>query len=188
MSQNCSKNSYDQNENDIEKKENDVELIQQLTNQRKDNKNVLIKTKSKTVKRKNPLIPPINNMVNLYTPQQFFDQPANITNRQLITIIPKFRLAILKAIQKLIAKKPKDPIIVKEKNEDIELNYASRSKKRTMALYYDVYIKNVKIPLIIGSSSVGCIICIKLLKDLDMKITEASKTIMVNVNDKKEDS
>ncbi|CAI2197784.1 8777_t:CDS:1, partial [Funneliformis geosporum] len=36
---------YDRNEDDIEKKEDDVELIQQLTNQRKNNKNVLIKTK-----------------------------------------------------------------------------------------------------------------------------------------------
>ncbi|CAI2200443.1 12682_t:CDS:1, partial [Funneliformis geosporum] len=29
---------YDRNEDDIEKKKDDVELIQQLTNQRKDNK------------------------------------------------------------------------------------------------------------------------------------------------------
>ncbi|CAI2190368.1 19288_t:CDS:1, partial [Funneliformis geosporum] len=56
---------------------------------------------------------------------------------------------------------------------------------RATALYCDAYIKNVKIPLIIDSSSAGCIIFIKLLKDLDMEITGASKTIMVNINDEK---
>ncbi|CAI2173924.1 6122_t:CDS:1 [Funneliformis geosporum] len=124
-------------------------------------------------------------MINLYTSQQFFDQPSSITNGQLIAMNPKFRQAILKAIRKPIAKKLKDPIIVKEKNEDVELNYASRSEKKAMALYCDAYIKNVKILLIIDSSSTGCIISLKLLKDLDMEITEASKTIMVNVNSEK---
>ncbi|CAI2184842.1 19056_t:CDS:2 [Funneliformis geosporum] len=96
------------------------------------------------------------------------------------TINSKFRQIILKVIRKSIAKKLKDPIIVEEKNEDIELNYASRSKKRVTALYYDAYIKNVKIPLIIDSGFARCIISLKLLKDLDMEITGASETIMTH--------
>ncbi|CAI2165401.1 8992_t:CDS:2 [Funneliformis geosporum] len=97
----------------------------------------------------------------------------------------KFRQAVLKAIRKQIAKKPKDPIIVEEKNENIEFNYANKSEKRTTALYCDAYIKNMKIPLIIDSGSAGCIISLKLLKDLDMEITGACKTIIVNVNSEK---
>ncbi|CAI2188933.1 2092_t:CDS:1, partial [Funneliformis geosporum] len=57
--------------------------------------------------------------------------------------------------------------------------------KRAMALYCNAYIDRVKIPLIIDSGSAEYIISLKLLKDLDMKITQALKTIMVNVNGEK---
>ncbi|CAI2180686.1 3748_t:CDS:2, partial [Funneliformis geosporum] len=127
-------------------------------------------------------------MVDPYTLQRFFDQHANITNCQLIAMNPKFGQAVMKAIRKL-AKKPKEQIIVNEKPDEPENMESNLSKndtmKRATALYCDAYIDGVKIPLIIDSGSAGCIISLKLLKDLEMVITQASKTIMVNVNGEK---
>ena len=44
-------------------------------------------------------------MITLYTPQQFFNQSANITNRQLLAINSKFSRAITKKLRKSITKK-----------------------------------------------------------------------------------
>ncbi|CAI2194132.1 5032_t:CDS:2, partial [Funneliformis geosporum] len=73
----------------------------------------------------------------------------------------------------------------KERTENIELNFANKAEKRAVSLYCDAYIKDTKISLIIDSSLAECIISLKLLKDLDMEIIQASKTIMINVNRKK---
>ena len=51
------------------------------------------KSKSKQ-KKKTPAVAPIHKMVSPYTPQQFFDQPANITNGQLLAMNPKFGLTV----------------------------------------------------------------------------------------------
>src|SRR4051812_16277076 len=99
---------------------------------------------------------------------------------------PKFGQAVMKAIQKPVAKKAKEPIVVEEKDEPIDSHLLNNEgAKKTTALYCNAYIKEMKIPLIVNSSSAGCIISLKLLKDLDMKITRAFKTIMVNVNGEK---
>src|SRR5215216_6321515 len=95
----------------------------------------------------------------------------------------------MKVIRKPIAKKPKEQIVVSEKPDEPDNMKSNLSKndtmKRAIALYCDAYIDRVKIPLIIDSGSTGCIISLKLLKDLDMKITQVLKTIMVNVNAEK---
>ena len=39
-------------------------------------------------------------MVEPYTPQQFFDQKADITNGQLLAMNPKFGLTIAKQLRK----------------------------------------------------------------------------------------
>ena len=78
-------------------------MVQQLTSQQTDKK-----VKAKPLKRKSPLVSPINGMIDPYTPQRFFDQPTNITNSQLIVMNLKFRQAIMKAIRKPVAKKPKE--------------------------------------------------------------------------------
>jgi len=53
-----------------------------------------IKQKGKAIKRKPAAMPPVNQMITPYTPQQFFDQPANITNGQLLAMNPKFSRAV----------------------------------------------------------------------------------------------
>ena len=53
---------------------------------------------------------------------------------------------------------------------------------KTSALYCNASIKHIEFPLIVDSGSAGCIISLALLKDLDMEITQASRTVMVNVN------
>ncbi|CAI2188087.1 10891_t:CDS:2, partial [Funneliformis geosporum] len=82
-----------------------------------------------------------------------------------------------------------EQIIVKEKPNEPDNMKSNLSKndttKRATALYCNAYINGVKIPLIIDFGSAECIISLKLLKDLDMEITQASKTIMVNVNGEK---
>jgi hypothetical protein len=61
-------------------------------------------------------------------------------------------------------------------------NTAGPNDDRTSALYCEASIKHIKFPLIVDSRSAGSIISLSLLKDLDMEITKASKTVMVNVN------
>ncbi|EXX63610.1 hypothetical protein RirG_150760 [Rhizophagus irregularis DAOM 197198w] len=136
-------------------------------------------------------------MVEPYTPQQFFDQVANITNGQLLAMNPKFGLTIAKQLQKpVIRKKDEDSEKIQTKNtvnnetpEDrgiaelqdlMQANTSSNSK--SSALYCDASIKHIQFPLILDSGSAGSIISLSLLKNLDMEITKASKTVMVNVN------
>ncbi|CAI2174327.1 14298_t:CDS:2 [Funneliformis geosporum] len=93
------------------------------------------KVKIKLLKRKSPLVPPINGMP--------------------------------------IAKKPKEQIIMEEKTnkpDNMESNLSKNdTTKRATALYCNTYIDRVKILLIIDFGSAGCIISLKLLKDLDME-------------------
>ena len=56
-------------------------------------------------------------MVDPYSPQQFFDQPANITNGQLLAMNPKFTQNVIKQLKKPVARKTnkgKDPIQVEQ--------------------------------------------------------------------------
>ncbi|CAB4444377.1 unnamed protein product [Rhizophagus irregularis] len=129
-------------------------------------------------------------MVEPYTPQQFFDQVANITNGQLLAMNPKFGLTIAKQLRKpVIRKKDEDSEKIQTKNavnnetpEDggiaelqdlMQANTSSNSK--SSALYCDASIKHIQFPLILDSGSTGSIISLSLLKDLDMEITRASK-------------
>jgi hypothetical protein len=63
------------------------------------------KTTQKPVKKKPPVVAPIYKMVELYTPQQFFDQKADITNGQLLAMNPKFGLTIAKQLRKPVVRK-----------------------------------------------------------------------------------
>ncbi|CAB4424286.1 unnamed protein product [Rhizophagus irregularis] len=151
----------------------------------------------KNTKKKSTTTAPINKMVELYTPQQFFDQVANITNGQLLAMNLKFGLTIAKQLRKpVIRKKDEDSEKIQTKNavnnetpEDggiaelqdlMQANTSSNSK--SSALYCDASIKHIQFPLILDSGSAGSIISLSLLKDLDMEITRASKTVMVNIN------
>jgi Retroviral aspartyl protease len=138
-------------------------------------------------------------MVDPYTPQQFFDQKADITNGQLLAMNPKFGLTIAKQLRKPVIRKKTDEqekkLAKKVANEDasddenapenqdlIQVNISGPNEDRTSALYCEASIKHIKFPLIVDSGSAGSIISLSLLKDLDMEITRASKTVMVNVN------
>jgi hypothetical protein len=48
--------------------------------------NKIFKTIQKLVKKNSLVVAPINKMVKPYTMQQFFDQPANIMNGQLLAM------------------------------------------------------------------------------------------------------
>ena len=152
----------------------------------------------KVVKKKSAAVAPIYKMVEPYTPQQFFDQKADITNGQLLAMNPKFGLTVAKQLRKPVVrtkteeqdKKPvkKDDEIPNNGNvsevEDLMqvANTAGPNDDRTSALYCEASIKHIRFPLIVDSGSAGSIISLSLLKDLDMEITKASETIMVNVN------
>jgi hypothetical protein len=56
------------------------------------------------IKKKLAAVAPVNKMVKLYTTQQFFDQPANITNGQLLAMNPKFGLTVAKQLRKLVVR------------------------------------------------------------------------------------
>lgn len=159
-----------------------VTFAEQLEPKRTEPKKIAI---NKTSKKKPPTVAPINKMVSPYTPQQFFDQPANITNGQLLAMNPKFGLTIAKQLKKPVARK-KDDKKMDEDETPIETtsqaNLSGPNDNKTSALYCEASIKHIKFPLIVDSGSAGSIISLKLLKDLDMEITQASKTVMVNVN------
>ena len=53
-------------------------------------------------------VAPINKMVEPYTPQQFFDQKADITNGQLLAMNLKFGLTIAKQLRKPVVRKKND--------------------------------------------------------------------------------
>ena len=139
-------------------------------------------------------------MVEPYTPQQFFDQPANITNGQLLAMNPKFGLTIAKQLRKPVIRRKdeeKEKPTKKQTNGEaadeeapeeqdlMQVNISKPNDDKTTALYCEASIKHIQFPLIIDSGSAGSIISLSLLKDLDMEITKASKTLMVNVNGEK---
>ena len=159
----------------------------------------LKKTPQWNVKRKPAAVAPINKMVDPYTPQQFFDQKADITNGQLLAMNPKFGLTVAKQLRKPVIRKKTDEqekkLAKKTANEDapdddddpmdqelIQVNISGPNEDKTSALYCEASINHIKFPLIVDSGSAGSIISLSLLKDLDMEITKASKTVMVNVN------
>jgi hypothetical protein len=150
----------------------------------------------RNVKKKPATVAPINKMVEPYTPQQFFDQKADITNGQLLAMNPKFGLTIAKQLRKPVIRKKVDEQdkkatkIIAEENDDnspevqdlLQVNTVGPNDDKTSALYCEASIKHIKFPLIVDSGSAGSIMSLSLLKDLDMEITKASKTVMVNVN------
>jgi hypothetical protein len=158
------------------------------------------KTIVRNVKKKPVATAPIYKMVEPYTPQQFFDQKADITNGQLLAMNPKFRLTIAKQLRKPVVRKkgeeqekklakeptnneaPENEITPKVEDLMQVANTARPNDDRTSALYCEASIKHIKFPLIVDSGSARSIISLSLLKDLDMEITKASKTVMVNVN------
>jgi hypothetical protein len=123
-------------------------------------------------------------------------------NGQLLAMNPKFGLTIAKQLRKPVVRKKgeeqeKKPAKEPTNNEALEneitpevedlmqvANTARPNDDQTSALYCKASIKHIKFPLIINSGSARSIISLSLLKDLDMEITKASKTIMVNVNGK----
>ncbi|GES92855.1 retroviral-like aspartic protease 1 [Rhizophagus clarus] len=134
-------------------------------------------------------------MIEPYTTQQLFDQPADITVGQLLAMNPKLRMAINKNLRKPIVRK-KDETTKKRTTADEEkgenkateiedlmaINTSKPSDNKSSALYCEASIKHIKFPLIVDSGSAGSIMSLALLKDLQMEITRASKTVMVNVN------
>ena len=60
----------------------------------------------------------------------------------------------------------------------IQVNTARPNDNRTSALYCEASINHIRFPLIVDSGSAGSIISLALLKDLDMEITIASKTVL----------
>jgi hypothetical protein len=153
----------------------------------------------KGTKKKLVTVAPINKMVEPYTPQQFFDQKADITNGQLLAMNPKFGLTIAKQLRKPVVRKRDDDQDKKttkmvidevtqenentpEVNDLLQVNLSKPNDDKTSALYCEASINHIKFPLIVDSGSAGSIISLSLLKDLEMEITQASKTVMVNVN------
>ncbi|GES72789.1 retroviral-like aspartic protease 1 [Rhizophagus clarus] len=150
----------------------------------------------KIIKKKPAAVAPIYKMVEPYTPQQFFDQKADITNGQLLAMNPKFGLTIAKQLRKPVVRAKDNEKNSIKKNDEVPddkntpevddliqvANTAGPNADRTSALYCEASIKHIKFPLIVDSGSAGSIISLSLLKDLDMEITKASKTVMVNVN------
>ena len=157
------------------------------------------KTAQKNTKKKPAAVAPIHKMVVPYTTQQFFDQKADISNGQLLAMVPKFGLTIAKQLRKPIQRQkdeePEKKPTQNQPNEDttedkgnpevedlMQVNTSSPNDNRTSALYCEASINHIRFPLIVDSGSAGSIISLALLKDLDMEITRASKTVMVNVN------
>ncbi|GES72729.1 hypothetical protein GLOIN_2v1448689 [Rhizophagus clarus] len=148
-----------------------------------------------TKKKRNPVLAPVERMIEPYTTQQLFDQPADITVGQLLAMNPKLRMAVNKNLRKPIVRK-KDETTEKrttaneEKDENeatevedlMAINTSKPSNDKSSALYCEASIKHIKFPLIVDSGSARSIMSLTLLKDLQMEITRASKTVMVNVN------
>jgi hypothetical protein len=86
----------------------------------------------------------------------------------------------------IIRKKDETQENKKEKVNEVEdllsANLSKPNTDKTSALYCEASIKHIQFPLIVDSGSAGSIISLSLLKDLDMEITKASKTVMINVN------
>jgi hypothetical protein len=173
-----------------EKQTEDETITRSIRQKQKENGKSKVK-KMNTVKKKIPTLAPVERMVEPYTPQQLFDQPADISVGQLLAMNPKLRMATNKLLRKPIVRKKDEtqeikPVDEKEKMEVVEdllaANLSRPNDDKTSALYCEASIKHIRFPLIVDSGSAGSIISLTLLKDLDMEITQASKTIMVNVN------
>src|SRR5687768_15794138 len=101
------------------------DVIKEKENQQR---NIVIKRTTKPKgRRKPPAVPPVVNMVEPYTTQQFFDTPANITNGQLLALNQKFTMDVVKKLRKPITRKPnkgKGPAVAAEtpRPEENELN------------------------------------------------------------------
>lgn len=155
--------------------------------QKETDKRKIKKTVKTITKRKIPVLAPVEKMVEPYTPQQLFDQPADISVGQLLAMNPKLRMATNKLLRKPIMRK-KDEVQEnkKEKMDVVEdllaANLSRPNDNKTSALYCEASIKHIRFPLIVDSGSAGSIISLSLLKDLEMEITRASKTVMINVN------
>ncbi|GET04440.1 hypothetical protein GLOIN_2v1869520 [Rhizophagus clarus] len=146
-------------------------------------------------KKKNPVLAPVERMIEPYTTQQLFDQLADITVGQLLAMNPKLHMANNKNLRKPIVRK-KDETTEKrttaneEKSENeateiedlMAINTSKPSDDKSSALYCEASIKHIKFSLIVNSGSARTIMSLALLKDLQMEITRASKTVMVNVN------
>ena len=96
-------------------------------------------------------------------------------------------------------KVPEQPTVLTINNSDLEFieyndGQLSRSlintnlnkaiEKKSTSLYCDAIIKHIKFSLIIDSGSARSIISLNLLKDLNIEITQASRTVMINMNNK----
>ncbi|GBB90053.1 hypothetical protein RclHR1_16920003 [Rhizophagus clarus] len=115
---------------------------------------------------------------------------------QLLAMNPKFGLTIAKQLRNSVVRAKDNEKNSIKKNDEVPddkntpevddliqvANTAGPNADRTSALYCEASIKHIKFPLIVDSGSAGSIISLSLLKDLDMEITKASKTVMVNVN------
>ncbi|GET03433.1 retroviral-like aspartic protease 1 [Rhizophagus clarus] len=133
-------------------------------------------------------------MIEPYTPQQFFDQKANITNGQLLAMNPKFSLTIAKQLRKPVVRikdskknsiKKSDEVPDDKNTPEVGdliqvANTARPNADQTSALYCKASIKHIKFLLIVDSESAGNIIYLSLLKDLNMEITKASKTVIIH--------
>jgi hypothetical protein len=151
------------------------------------NKSKAKKTAKNLVKKKIPILAPVEKMVEPYTPQQLFDQPADISVGQLLAMNPKLRMATNKLLRKPIARKKDETLEDKKEKMDVvedllSANLSRPNADKTSALYCEASIKHIQFPLIVDSGSAGSIISLALLKDLDMEITKASRTVMINVN------
>ncbi|CAB5198803.1 unnamed protein product [Rhizophagus irregularis] len=73
--------------------------------QKETDKRKIKKTVKTITKRKIPVLAPVEKMVEPYTPQQLFDQPADISVGQLLAMNPKLRMATNKLLRKPIMRK-----------------------------------------------------------------------------------
>jgi len=99
-------------------------------------------------------------MVSPYTPQQFFDQPANITNGQLLAINPKFGQMVVKQLRKpIVRKKDEEQDKKNDKKQDeenapedekapvtqelVQSGLSEPSSNKTSALYCNTLINHI---------------------------------------------
>ncbi|RGB21938.1 hypothetical protein C1646_776955 [Rhizophagus diaphanus] len=109
-----------------------------------------------------------------------------VAKKKSATVTPIYKMDKIEEQDKKLVKKndeiPNDGNVSEVKDLMQVANTAGPNDDRTSALYCEASIKHIRFPLIVDSGSAGSIISLSLLKDLDMEITRASKTIMVNVN------
>src|ERR1044072_7313508 len=89
--------------------------------------------------------------------------------------MPQIGNELIKGIRKPTAR-------MKTKGIHLASGNNNEDDEKSTALYCDASIKNIRIPLIIDSGSVGSIISLFLLKDLGFEIDRPSNMVMVNIN------